>query len=263
MRCTSSANSPISTTSILPALPTRLTVSSARASSGGSNVFMVTIPGASADSTSAPASARLSRRAVISTSGSSGIHRNGRGVALCPTRADNQGGSLVKTHPSPRCGPALETRMRPRAAQQELRLTRALTLALARAGDFESGLRGALEVIGIEAGWDFGFAWVPAPGESRLAAGPVWPADEASPGLLERAASWDGPLWIENLAAEAEDPRARALLDAGFEAAFAVPVLARLPLFAALHSSPRRATPEDAEVMEVISVVASPLGAFL
>ena len=43
------------------------------ASSGGSTDFSATMPGASADSTSAPSSAALKRRAVISTSGSSGI----------------------------------------------------------------------------------------------------------------------------------------------------------------------------------------------
>jgi hypothetical protein len=39
---------------------------------GGSKVFIVTMPGASADSISIPSSAALRRRAVISTSGSSG-----------------------------------------------------------------------------------------------------------------------------------------------------------------------------------------------
>ena len=73
IRWISSASSSTSTTSIFPARWTRLTLPPASASSGGSNVFIVTIPGASADSTSAPFSARSSRRAVISTSGSSGI----------------------------------------------------------------------------------------------------------------------------------------------------------------------------------------------
>ena len=43
-------------------------------------LFMATIPGASADSTSIPASAASRRRAVISTSGSSGTDdkRTGR-----------------------------------------------------------------------------------------------------------------------------------------------------------------------------------------
>jgi hypothetical protein len=44
------------------------------ASSGGSKVFIVTIPGASADSISVPRSAVSRRRAVISTSGSSGTY---------------------------------------------------------------------------------------------------------------------------------------------------------------------------------------------
>ena len=41
--------------------------------SGGSKVLSATMPGASADSTSVPSSAEPIRRAVISTSGSSGI----------------------------------------------------------------------------------------------------------------------------------------------------------------------------------------------
>jgi hypothetical protein len=42
------------------------------ACSGGSKVFSALMPGASADSITAPRSAASSRRAVISTSGSSG-----------------------------------------------------------------------------------------------------------------------------------------------------------------------------------------------
>lgn len=69
----SSARSPSSTTGILPTRRTPVTWRPASASSGGSKVFITFIPGASADSTSAPASAASRRRATISTSGSSGI----------------------------------------------------------------------------------------------------------------------------------------------------------------------------------------------
>src|SRR4051794_21695052 len=86
MRCTSRARSPASTTSILPALCTPFTWLPARASSGGSKLFIVTMPGASADSTSAPASARVRRRAVISTSGSSGISARVRTGTLAEVR---------------------------------------------------------------------------------------------------------------------------------------------------------------------------------
>ena len=58
--------------------PRRRTPSISRptsASSGGSKVFIVTMPGASADSTRAPATAAFRRRALISTSGSSGMPR--------------------------------------------------------------------------------------------------------------------------------------------------------------------------------------------
>ncbi len=149
------------------------------------------------------------------------------------------------------------------AAEQELRLTRALTLRLSRVQDFDSALEGALETIGSEAGWDLGLAWIQPPGEATLAAGPTWPAGGYSAGLLEKAASWDGPLWIENLAAEPDDPRARTVLDAGFEAAFAVPVLTQLELVAVLQFFARRAQPGDKEVVDVACAVTGTVGAYL
>ena len=63
IRWTSSARSPNSTTGILPIRRTPVSSRPASASSGGSKVFITFIPGASADSTSAPRSAASSRRA--------------------------------------------------------------------------------------------------------------------------------------------------------------------------------------------------------
>src|SRR5262245_45448353 len=73
MRCTSTARSP--DTSMTRCFPRRRMPSIVRPSSacsGGSNVLSALMPGASVDSISAPASASSKRRAVISTSGSSG-----------------------------------------------------------------------------------------------------------------------------------------------------------------------------------------------
>ena len=67
-----SSSPPDSTTGILPTRRTPVTSSPTSASSGGLTLFSATIPGASADSTVAPRSAASRRRAVISTSGSSG-----------------------------------------------------------------------------------------------------------------------------------------------------------------------------------------------
>jgi PAS domain S-box-containing protein len=153
--------------------------------------------------------------------------------------------------------------MRTAAADQELRLTRALTLSLSRASDFDDGLARALEVVGSEGGWDLGLAWMQPPGEARLVAGPTWPTKREAESVLELAAAWEGPLWIENLPAEADDPRARALLDEGFEAAYAVPVLTRLDLVAVLQFFARRASPDDKAFMDVACAVAGPLGGFL
>src|SRR6476620_5244629 len=73
MRCTRTDRSP--ETSMTRCLPRRRMPSIVRPSSacsGGSNVLSALMPGAIVDSISAPASASSSRRAVISTSGSSG-----------------------------------------------------------------------------------------------------------------------------------------------------------------------------------------------
>jgi len=66
---------PTSTSSILPIRRTPSSLRPTRASSGGLTVLSATMPGASADSISAPASAALRRHAVISTSGSSDMVR--------------------------------------------------------------------------------------------------------------------------------------------------------------------------------------------
>src|SRR3954447_17138281 len=68
----SESSSPTSTTSCLPIRRTPAIACPSIACSGGSKVFSALMPGASEDSIAAPASASSSRRAVISTSGSSG-----------------------------------------------------------------------------------------------------------------------------------------------------------------------------------------------
>src|SRR3954451_6438076 len=73
IRWISRARSPSkSSSSILPCRFVPVIVWPASADTGGSNVFIVTTPGASADSTFAPSRTVPSRRAQVSTSGSSG-----------------------------------------------------------------------------------------------------------------------------------------------------------------------------------------------
>jgi ribose 5-phosphate isomerase B len=87
IRWTSSASSPVnSTTGIFPIRRTRSIRCPASASSGGANVFIVTMPGASADSTIVPASAASRRRVAISTSGSSGTRPSLRRGYPAPMR---------------------------------------------------------------------------------------------------------------------------------------------------------------------------------
>src|SRR3712207_9575920 len=95
MRCKRTCSSPA--TSITTFLPIRRTSAIARPSSacnGGSNVLSALIPGAIADSISAPRTAAPRRRAVISTSGSSGIHEE-------VTNRVNTSGRVGQARPDP------------------------------------------------------------------------------------------------------------------------------------------------------------------
>ena len=94
IRWISIARSPSSSiTNSFPRRPMRSNRRPSSAASGGSNVFSALIPGASADSISAPATAAPMRRAVISTSGSSGM-----GDASRVAAAWSSAGTLAGAH---------------------------------------------------------------------------------------------------------------------------------------------------------------------
>src|SRR4051812_36830498 len=106
--------------------------------------------------------------------------------------------------------------MRRSGLDQELRLTRALTLAVARAADLSESLEAVLAILADEGGWDLGRAWNYDPASERLEPGPGWLGPDAPPAaahLLERTAEWDAPLWME--AGDPDDPRVAQVQEAG------------------------------------------------
>ncbi len=117
IRWISSASSPsVSTIRCLPRRRTPVTCRPSSADSGGSNVFSALMPGASADSISRLRSARSSSRAVISTSGSSGIalpsRRRAMPGSLSSVRARSGGPSYLTPaglfHCTRQCAPLVE-----------------------------------------------------------------------------------------------------------------------------------------------------------
>ena len=107
-----------STTGIFPIRRTAAIRRPVRTPSGGSTLFSATIPGACADSTSTFAREALSRRAVISTSGSSGISQSLRTSEPSPVPpAGKLGGrSFVWFEAGRQASRAGEHRIKPRAA---------------------------------------------------------------------------------------------------------------------------------------------------
>jgi PAS domain-containing protein len=147
--------------------------------------------------------------------------------------------------------------------EQELRLTRAFTLGIARAEDVEGGLRSVLGMICDETGWDLGQAWVYDPDSDRQEPGPSTHGTGAPPlesGLLALTAEWDAPLGSEDLAADSDDLRVRAAAEAGLGAAFAVPVLTDGRAVATLQFFARERRPTDEALLEVLCAIAAQLG---
>lgn len=147
-----------------------------------------------------------------------------------------------------------------KAREDSLRLQVELSDAAARAGGDEAALLAAcVDLICRLKGWPVGQAWlvdsegVPrchakagrcagAPGFRKASLASV---PKKGLGLVGRVWARGGPVWTEDLAAEAATPPAGAALKAGLRAGFALPVFRLGRLYAVLAFHGRRPRPAD------------------
>ncbi|MDQ3587623.1 MAG: PAS domain S-box protein [Actinomycetota bacterium] len=164
--------------------------------------------------------------------------------------------------------------------RQELRLTRALTVAISQASNLDSALEQTLRVLCEETGWELGQGWLVEGEPPRLRPSSAWyggseaakalrteseplsfSEGEALPGLAWAARR---PVWIDDFSVEDRSPRARSARKAGFRAALAVPVPdPEQGVAAVLELLTRRRVEEDPGLLDVVVAVAAQLASFL
>ncbi|MCE9582654.1 MAG: response regulator [Planctomycetes bacterium] len=162
---------------------------------------------------------------------------------------------------------------------EEARLLTVLSLAVSQAQDLDGALKLALRDICAFTGWDIGQAWIPAEGEERLDAGPVWMRDSSLQvfraaseraetkygiGLLWGAFLNRRPILCLDLAAEPTFRRIAAATEAGLRGGLFIPVLAGNDVVAVIEFLMCAPRPEDESLVRLIAAVAAQLGqAFL
>ncbi|MFY7806053.1 MAG: EAL domain-containing protein [Limnoraphis robusta] len=163
--------------------------------------------------------------------------------------------------------------------EEELQLLQRITKAVSAASDFDSAIDVALHLVCETTGWEFGEAWVPNPEQTYLEYSSVGYGNTANAtafrqeshslrfalneGLPGRVWFSQKPEWIPDISREAEIqfPRTSIANQYEFRAGFGVPILANNQVLAVLiflMSIPKN---EDKRLVELISSVATQLGA--
>lgn len=153
-----------------------------------------------------------------------------------------------------------------------------LTSAIAQARTVESAIEITLREICALTGWDLGQAWTCGPC-GHLECSPAWCASservrafrsrsesmtfEQGVGLPGRAWSSKRPVWVKNLKADPDRPRAPFAREVGLGAGLAVPVLAEGDVVAVLEFFMSEARDEDERLVGLVTSAAAQLGALI
>lgn len=165
--------------------------------------------------------------------------------------------------------------------EQELRLLQSIMLAVSEAEDMEAAPSIVLRAVCEATGWVLGQAWVPATADGRvLFCSPAWYGrepglepfraicerwivDVTDVGVHARVARERTPVWVRDLAEEADFNRREHALRAGLNAMIMVPVSAGAELEAIIEFFTRQPRPEDETLAQTVSSVAAQLGAVI
>jgi PAS domain S-box-containing protein len=160
--------------------------------------------------------------------------------------------------------------------EQEVRLLQTLTVAINESEDIDSALTMALCKLCEATGWVLGQAWVPKSDGTMLECSPAWyttgaglakfrkasecltlPAGVGLPGRVWRTKQ---PVWIRDVAADQNFPRAPAAAAVGFRSGLAVPILAGPEVVAIIEFFMFKRRRQDAQLLEMVSAVAAQIG---
>jgi PAS domain S-box-containing protein len=160
-----------------------------------------------------------------------------------------------------------------------LRLLHALTLAINEASDLAAALGVTLRLVAEATRWNFGQAWIPREDENVLECAKEYYSTDAAftsfrsssaarafsrgRGLPGRVWETRRPHWIRDVTVDPNFPRGPVAASVGLKAAIGFPVLAGDEVVAVLEFFMGEDRPEDDAMVELISTVATQLGAFV
>jgi PAS domain S-box-containing protein len=163
-------------------------------------------------------------------------------------------------------------------AEQRLALVHAALHAVHEAGDFATGLRTVLECVCHTTGWTVGEAWTLAPDGTHLVLSETWSADDRAAAFSAGArattlgpdegltgAAWESrqAVWSEHLSDDRVFRRREDAIEAGMQAAFAIPVVVGGESIAVLQFFSRDPAGEDEQLVALVSTMATELGSTL
>ncbi len=164
-------------------------------------------------------------------------------------------------------------------ADKELRLLQGITQAVSAAGDMHAALAVTLGKVCETTGWVLAQAWMPRPDGATIECSPAWhcraggleqfrtaslsfafaPGEEL-PGRVWTAKQ---PVWIRDVAQDANFSRAPFAKEVGLKAVMGIPVLADEDVVAVLEFFVRAPREEDEHLMRLVSGVAAQLGSVI
>jgi len=172
-------------------------------------------------------------------------------------------------------------------AESHLHLLQNLTHVISSAPDFHAAINATLQQVCQATKWNYGEAWIPSAQGDYLEASPAWQVhlDHPDELFIEKITQartsisqftfskgeglvgqvWQGqPIWLDNIA---QNPHFKHLKhrhlaeSLGLKAAFGVPILVDDQVIAVLVFFMLRSHPEDSRLAQLITTVASQLGA--
>ncbi len=160
--------------------------------------------------------------------------------------------------------------------EEELRLLQTIILTIIESKDTHTALGVVLRKVCESTGWIYGEAWVPGPDGTRLECSPSWYSKVEGLGKFWNAS--DGctflpgiglpgrvwlskkPVWIRDVTADANFPRAPLAREHGLKAAMGIPVLANDTVVAVIVFFVFESRAEDERLVGLVSAIAAQLG---
>jgi PAS domain S-box-containing protein len=162
---------------------------------------------------------------------------------------------------------------------RDLAVQYATARVLAEAGSVAEALPRVLQALCTSVSWDYGAYWTALPGRPSLRCEAVWHAPELHAsefveasrgselptglGLPGRVLKTRAPLWVRDIAADDNFPRAKPALAAGLHGAFALPVFVEGEILGVMEFFHQAVQPPDEPLLHLMEATGRQIGQFL